>query len=431
MVVSLMRSQLCRWTFLLAILAGLAGCDDGIEEAQRRAVTLTVWLHAASPGELREIQSQVAAFNGSQYEIRVNAVVIPGENYDVRLQEAARNNRLPDLIEIASHELPQYAWRGLVAPIDKHLTDHSTEEMPPAALSMGRYGGRVYGVARHIDETILFARRSVLESITARIPDSAGTAWSWREFKQIVQQLCLKNDGNPSLELPLQGQGHEVLQQLFPAIRSAGGALLDPASLTTVTGQLNGRPTIELLERLRGLNRSGCLDTNGGGDRFFVGHVSLLWANSREYARLKSRFGDDLVVLPLPDFGHGARTTPSGWLWALSTGTSHPQAAMSLLEFMREDNRLLAIADIAHDLPPSLSALADSSRYGPGSDLSVMADLLRNATVDLPPTPALPLLARRLGGVLPALIHGQGAVKPELDRVAMDLDRKIKGFEQR
>lgn len=419
-------------TVLLTIgLMGLVACDRDIKEVQKRAVTLTVWLHESTPGELRAVQSQVAAFNASQYKIRVNAVIIPGTNYDARIQEASRNSRLPDVIEVEGDKLAQYAWHKIIVPIDKHLTDHTMEGIPPTVLAMGRYGGRFYGVARHVDERVLFARRSILKSLSIRIPDSPSTAWSWREFNQVVHQICAKHAGKPALELPLWVSDYETLQQFFPAIRSAGGALVDRASLTTVAGRLNGRPMIDLFERLRGLYRSGCLTTRGKGAFFFSGEAALLWASSRDYGRLKARYGDDLLVLPLPDFGQGARTTPSGWMLSLTSQARHAQAAMSLIEFLRDDGRLLAVADIAHDLPVSISALADPSRFGPGSDRGLMADLLLHAAEDLPPTPALPLFARSLGGLLPDLVEGKRKVRPELDQVALDLDRKIKGFDRR
>jgi len=423
-----------RTLYLSALLciacAGLVGCDGDIEEARKRPVTLTVWVHESNADELRTIQAQVAAFNASQYTIRVNAAVIPGSNFNSRIYEALKNNKLPDIFEVESYNLAHYAWQGIVAPIDKHLTDHSTEGMPPAVLDMGRYGGRLYGVARHVDETVLFARRSVLDSLSIRIPDSVASAWSRREFHQVVRRICAKHKGHPALELPLRGQEYEALTQLLPAIRSAGGELVGGVSLTEVAGRLNSRPWGDVIEYLRGLHRAGCFATDGKGQSFFAGDAGLLWANSARYARLKARYGDDLLVLPLPDFGHGARTLPSGWLWTLSSQTQHPQAAMSLLEFMREDERLVAVADVNNDLPASVTALADPLRFTPGSVSWMLADLLLHGAVDLPPTPALPLFARSLGELLPDMIEGKRPVRPELDRVAVDLDRKIKGFER-
>ena len=429
-MISAMTGRSLRLTVCLVMgLSGLVACDSDIEEARKRAVTLVVWLHESSPDELRTIQSQVAAFNASQYKIRVNAVIIPGANYDARILEAPRNDQLPDIIEVEGYNLTHYAWQKLIVPIDKHLTDHTMDEIPDALLAMGRYGGRLYGVPRHVDETVLFARRSVLASLAIRIPVSFETAWGRREFSQAVNQICLKHRGKPALELPLRGYDYEALQQLLPAIRSAGGTLVSGVSLTKVSGHLDSRFSIELLEYLARLHRKGCLATQGKGDLFFGGDASLLWASSGQYARVKARYGDDLLVLPLPDFGHGARTTPTGWLWALSSQSRHPQAAMSLLEFMREDARLLAVSDIGQHLPASVTALADPGRFAPGSAPGLMADLLLHASVELPPTPALSLFARSLGGLLPDMIEGKRPVRQGLNHVAVDLDRKIKGFE--
>ncbi len=407
----------------------LLACGQGEEHAAgERAIQVDVWLHAGSQSEQKTLQAQVAAFNASQYRIRANAVILPEADYDRRIQEAAGQGHLPDIIEVSSARIARYAWLGYIRPIDKLLTDETHGRLFPPVRSANSYSGRIYAVASHARSVLLYARRDLLARQGIVLPPP-GRAWNRDEFSSILARLAKENGGHPVLEVDLGPHDRYAAEVLLPAFVSAGGDLIDLHDRPRVLGVFDSQENISILAAFRDWERKGWLVPRSrvGAGRFVDGSVPLSWAWSTDGDAYRQRWADALVVLPLPDFGRGSRFLMDAWGWAVTRDASHVQAAMSLLEFMLEDERLLAIAQASHSLPASSPVLADWAREG--QDETV---LLQRAAMDdfvvVPPTPAYPLIARTLDKVVGEVLSGQ-APGPRLHDEALALQHKIVGFQ--
>ena len=409
----------------------LLSCGQGEEHAVgHRAIQIDVWLPAGDRNEQKTVQAQVADFNASQYRVRVNAVILPETDYDRRILEAAEQGKLPDIIELPSDRIARYAWRGIIRPIDKFLTDETHDRLLPPLRAANSYEGRIYAVPSHARSVLLYARRDVLTAQGLDLPP-LGRTWDLDQFSALLARLAKGRDGRPVLEVDLGPAGHPATGVLLPALASAGGGLIDLHGRPRVLGVFDSMADISVLSTIRDWERKGWLTVRpvARGGRFVDGSVPLAWAWSRDGDRYRRRWGDAVTVLPLPDFGHGRRFLMDGWGWAVTRDSTHVQAAMSLLEFMSEDERLSVMARASHDLPAGKRILADWAREGL-DEAVLLHGASRDEFVVVPPTPAYPLIARTLGKVVSEILSGRPP-GPLLHDEALALQHKIAGFEDR
>ncbi len=397
-----------------------------------RAIMLEVWLHAGSQQEQQTLQAQVAAFNARQYRIRVNAVILPEEDYEARIQDAAARRRLPDIIEVKGSRLARYAWQSYLRPLDKLLTDETHEKLLPQALAANSYDGRLYALPTHLQMPVLYVRRDLLAESRVDIPVRP---WNVREFSRVLRALADHDQDGRVLNIALDHDPLLLTELLTPALRSAGGDLLTQHQGLHVRGILDSTKNIRTLSTLAGWQRQGLLSISMAdqqtGDDFYRGTAAVSWAPMSMGRQYRQRWQDKMTVLPLPDFGHGSRLSLAGWGWALTRDSRQPQAAMHFLEFILEDERISEISRAAYSLPSSQSVLANwpsNGRQGPDEEIG----LLRRGGLPLfsriPPTPAYPLIQRAFARTVKEILLAGEDVRISLKSLAQDLERKTAGF---
>src|SRR5438132_13835583 len=91
-----------------------SGCCTG--KVAGGPVTVKAWFHSGQGSERTTITSQVAAFNASQSDVKVELVLLPEGNYNDQVKAAAASGGLPDILDFDGPFLYNYAWnRNLVA----------------------------------------------------------------------------------------------------------------------------------------------------------------------------------------------------------------------------------------------------------------------------------------------------------------------------
>jgi multiple sugar transport system substrate-binding protein len=136
-------------------------------------------------------------------------------------------------------------------------------------------------------------------------------------------------------------------------------------------------------------------------------------------------FQNDLLLLPLPDFGKGMRTGQGSWSWGITQNSKHPQAAAKFLEFLLQTKEVLAMADTNGAVPATRAAVRQSDLYGPNGPLQLFVDqLLGGYSVPRPRTPAYPVISNSFQKAFRAIRDGAD-VKQALDEAVKKIDRDI------
>jgi len=410
---------------LLGILAGfMTGCDDDSGTSRSLYTELEVWVHSGQAAERRTLQEQVTRFNNSQQKIRVNAVILPEGTYNAQVQAAALADDLPDILEFDGPFLYNYVWQKKLIPLDKLITDGTLNDLLPSIVHQGMYEGRIYAIGSYDSGLALYARRSRLEAVGVRIPHSPDEAWTVDEFDELLSRLAQDDADGAVLDLQLNQRGEWYTYAFSPALQSAGGDLIERPGYRRASGVLNGPASVAAMKRIQHWIGSGRVDGNLDDSAFTAGRVALSWAGHWQYPRYHKAAGDDLILLPLPDFGKGPRTAQGSWAWGITSNCRDAQAAIHFLEFLLGTNEVLAMANANGAVPGTRSAIARSPLYRPGGPLHLLVEQLETIAVPRPQTPAYPVITSAFQQAFEDIRNG-GDVQAALDRAAQVIDRDI------
>lgn len=412
-----LRAQVLPLAAILCAMSctGTPATDDG---------GLTVWFHAGRQSERDTIRRLVDEFN-AQHAIHVELTMIPEGSYNAQVTASAVAGELPDLVELDGPFLYRYVWQGILTPLDKHLSAEVRDDLLPSILEQGRYRGRLYAVGQFDSGLGLYGRRSHLEEAGVRIPQSASEAWSVTEFAEILDTLAQRDDDGAVLDLKLNYEGEWFTYAFSPAIQSAGGDLIDRSDYQSADGVLNGPEAVSAMQTVQSWITEGYVDPNVDDAAFTQGRVALSWSGHWDHGRYQDAVGEDLVLLPLPDFGNGSRTGQGSWCWGITTACNDPQAAMQFLEFLLEPQNVLAMTDANAAVPSRQQAIARSDRFGQSAPLQLFVEQLRSETsIPRPKTPAYPIITSAFQEAFGEIRNG-GQVQAALDRAVATIDQEI------
>lgn len=386
---------------------------------------ITIWAHAGRQSERVMLRSQVRRFEAARPDVHLELTFIPEGSYNGQVQAAALAGDLPDLLEFDGPYVYNYAWQGKLVPLDDLLSDSLRGEILPSILQQGTYRDRLYSLGTFDSGLGLYGRRSHLGAVGARIPTSPREAWSADELDGILAALAARDEDGAVLDLKLNQGGEWLTYGFSPALQSAGGDLVTRVGIPRADGVLNGPGSVRAMRTLQRWIRSGRVDPNLDAAAFVGGRVSLSWTGHWDYPGYAQAFGDDLVLMPLPDFGHGTRTGQGSWNWGITTSSADPHAAMEVLEFLLQPQEVLAMTDANGAVPATRIAIARSALYSAHGPLHLFVRQLREGfAVPRPRTPAYPIISSAFQKAFQDVRDGRD-VQAALAAAATAIDRDV------
>ncbi len=391
------------------------------DEGRKR---VEIWVHSGQVGERETIREQVEAFNEGQDAIRVTKTMIPEGDYNARVQAAALSGDLPDLLEFDGPFLYNYVWQGHLMPIDDLLSEEVRRDLLQSILEQGTYDGELYAVGVFDSGLGLYADRRGLEAVGARVPSGVDDAWSVEEFEAILAELFEASGGDPNLDLKVNYTGEWYCYAFSPILQSAGADLIDRETYATAEGVLNGPDAVRAMTHLQSWFQYGYVHPNID-DAAFVGREAVLsWSGHWDYDRYANALGEDLLVLPLPDFGEGSRTGQGSWTWGITRHAHHPEAAMRFLEFLLEPGEVLRMTEANGAVPARRAAIEQSGGFAEDGPLRLFVEQLETSAVPRPRTPAYPVITSVFESGFQDIRDG-AEVKEVLDRMVRVIDQDI------
>lgn len=421
------KQSMLRVIFALLIPIFFTGCNADSHHTQpHEEYLLSVWAHAGQAAERKVLQSQVARFNRLNNDIDINLTFIPERHYNAQVQAAALAGDLPDILELDGPYLYNYIWQNQLLPLETLLPAAIINNLLPSIFDQGSFGEHLYSVGVYDSGLGLYARKSALQRINARIPATADDAWNINEFNAILQQLAQQDSDRTVLDLKLNYTGEWFTFGFSPILQSAGADLIDRERYQRSSGVLNSANAVFAMQQLQRWMRQGLVDVNLDDAAFVTGRVVLSWAGHWEYDRYKNAWKDDLIVLPLPDFGFGSRTGQGSWNWGITNKTRNPEAAAKFLRFLMRTDEILTMSNANGTIPGTHSALRLSDRYGKNGELRLFADqLLQNIAVPRPKTPGYPIITTVFQQAFQQIRHGAD-VNQVLNNAAQKIDQDIR-----
>ena len=414
----------------------LTGCAQS-QAPSAGSVTLTVWHHDGQATERAAMIEQTARFNAAQHDVVAKVIEVPEDGYTDKVQLAAVNGTLPDVLDFDGPNMQNYAYQGKLLALDKLLSTSVRADLTSSIRAQGTYLGHLYSVGNFDSGLGLYADRRALKAAGINPPTSIEEAWTPKEFDQVLATLAARDKDHKVLELSLSyGQGEWFTYGFAPVVWSAGGSLGVPPRFGNAAGSLATPAVTQALERIqRWTSRYVEPAPKGVEDSFLEGLAPLSWGGHWVYPAYHKALGANLIVIPLPDFGLGTKTSSGSWNWGVSATTKHPQAAAQFLDFLMSTNEVLAVSAANGAPPGTTSGLAQSPLYSPTGPLALFAQQLTNScgiqpkktcvAVIRPATAAYPVITAAFQTVM-SVVFTKGDVAAALEVAAGKIDTDYK-----
>ena len=409
------------WYYRLLLMLLLLFCLSACASQQNRTETITVWAHSGQESERLILKEQVTRFNAKHHQ-PIELTFIPEGTYNAQVQAASLSNDLPCLLEFDGPFLYSYVWQDILMPLETLLPQEIRQDLLPSIITQGTYQGHLYSVGTFDSGLGLYGRRSLLEAAGVRIPEDNIDAWNAAEFRQILAKLAKRDPDGQVLDLKLNYGGEWITYAFSPLIQSAGGDLIDRRDFQSADGVINSSESIASLEQLQSWINLGYVDPNLDDAAFKDARVALAWGGHWNYQDYADSWGNDLVLLPLPNFGKGSKTGQGSWSWGITKTCPNPQVAAQFLTFILNTEEVLRMANANGAVPATKSAIALSALYSEEAPLRLFAtQLLSGQTIPRPQTPAYPVITSVFQQIFNDIRSGLD-VKTGLDNAATIID---------
>lgn len=389
--------------------------------------TIQVWTHEnVSTPAFAALKEAAEAFNRKQRSRDVNVVPSIYRYYEERVQSAAATGTLPCVLDIDAPYVHAFAWRGYLQSIDKFVTRELLNDLLPTIVVQGTYNGRLYSLGQFESGLGLWGNIRYLTQVGARIP-TLEAPWSLAEFEQVLERLDALENIDYALDLAVYWGPSEFYPYAYgPILQGFGGDLVGRGTKPTAEGILDGSQSVAALKRFRHwFERGWARAVFDRTDDFEKGAVALSWNGHWQYPRYRAALGQDLVLLPLPDFGHGIKTGMGSWSWAISSTCRDPAGAWAFLEHLMSAREIVRVTNANGAVPARHSVVARSTLYGDSGPLRMFAQQLNAGLgVPRPATPAYSTISRSFSTAVSEIIAGKD-VQTALNEAARRIDADI------
>ncbi|MBN1259583.1 MAG: sugar ABC transporter substrate-binding protein [Anaerolineae bacterium] len=392
-------------------------------------INVQVWIHAGQGSEREAINASAAEFNSIQDFYEVELVELPDGSYTDQVNAAALAGDLPCLLDFDGPLLYNFAWSGYLRPLDEYVSPVLLNDFLPSIVAQGAYKGELYSLGQFDSGLAIYGNKAYLDAAGVRIPTSIADAWTLEEFEDALAKL----KALPEVEYPLDmhfnyGRGEWYTYGFSPILQGFGGDLIDRSDYQLATGTLDGPESLAAMEALQRWVDSGWVNPGQTTDDDFYGSktAALVWVGHWMYNTHKDELGDDLVLIPMPDFGAAPATGMGSWNWGITSSCETPDGAWAFLEFLLRPEEIIRMTDGNGAIPARKSALAlREDLFGKDGALNIFIQQLESGVaVPRPITPAYATITNEFAFAVDTIVNG-GDVQQALTDAASNIDQDI------
>lgn len=403
---------------LLATAMLLSGC--GKQGKVDGPIELVLWKNQAGLDEEAATNAAIERFNKAQDRWHVSAQSLPQGAYSQQIVAASLAGRMPCIMAVDNPQLARFVWAGHLQPLSGHIPADLAGTVNASAV--GQYRGTVYSLGQFDAALAIFTRRSTLASIGARVP-TIDRPWTGEEFQAVLEKLKASGRYRYPLDLSTRDTKADWWTYAFaPMLQSFGGDLIDPATRRTAEGALNGNDALRFGQWFQNLFDKELVNRMEPDEYGFVsGRSAMVYTGNWWTPDFRKAAGDDLLVLPPPDFGHGAVIGGGSWQWAISRTCPHADGAGAFISFLMQPREIAAMSDAIGLIPATAAGAALSRDYGPNGQNRIFYELSLKFARQRPETPAFTGISNAFYRASRDIMDGKD-VHDALDDAVDDID---------
>jgi multiple sugar transport system substrate-binding protein len=412
----------------------LSGCASGTDDSSSSsgsstnggssasAKKVSMWSHAAgNDQEIATVKEAIADFNAAQSNYEVVLEEFPQESYNDSIAAAAASRTLPCIVDVDGPIMPNWAWAGYLQPIS--IDPALEESLLPGAK--GYYNGELYAAGAWDAALGLLVRQSTLDAVGARVP-TIDNPWTKDEFDGLLAAIDATGSYDYAIDWGNGWTGEWFPYAYSPLMQSFGGDLIERTAFESADGVINSPESVAFGEWFGGTFASGYANPAQTGDRteFIAGTIAIQYNGNWAVKDAAEALGDDLLILPPPNFGNGPKIGAASWQFGVSSTCEEAAGATEFIEFILQDEYIVAFANRIGLIPATANAAAEVPSYAPGGEFADFVTFSNEFGVLRPPTPAYLAISTIYEKAIADIINGANA-KQALDAAADEIDANL------
>jgi multiple sugar transport system substrate-binding protein len=402
----------------------------GTSGAALAADPIKVWHHGGrGDGERGRMEQLIKDWNAANPTMPAVLEVQPEGAYNEQVQAAAASGGLPDLLDFDGPNYANYVWSGYLTPLNDIISKETMDDMLPSLIAQGTYApdGKIYSLGAGDSGLSIWGRKSLLDKAGVRIPKGPADAWTMAEFEDALAKLQKVEGIKYALDIKANyGQGEWYTYGFSPIVQSFGGDLIDRTTWKA-DGAINGAKAVEAMTHFQGWVKAGFVAPASEGDDSFYGKKisALSFVGHWMWPAHSKAFGDDLVLLPMPNWGGKHVTGNGGWCWGITKTSKQAESTAKLLEFMLSTKNVADLMQAMGGVPGRKSSAPMVDLYKEGGPLNLYLQQLNSGLgYPRPAHPAYPTITASFAKAVADIIDGKD-VKASLDEAAKKIDQDI------
>ena len=401
--------------------------ENGASDSTNSEVkSVKIWISSGAEDDVyremfREMEESLGIIVTDEYYSK--------DELDSKMQVSGIAGDMPDMIVADYLLLPNYVDAEMIAPIDSYLTDDIKNDLLPSVVDEATYNGQMYAVAQFDGGLAMWGNKAMLENAgITDIPTSYKDAWTKEEFEDVLAKL--KASGVEYPWYVRQNNPSTMYYTYFPVIHSFGGDYVDRSTMLT-EGTLNGAQTKEALSYLTELINKGYINPTCDYDDAFQTRqesaIALMghW-NYKTYAEGIGE--ENMVCIPIPDFGNGVYTCSGSTVWAMTSGAvdaGNADTAWDVMEYVLQPENIEKVVGVNSAIPARVSVLNSLPDYQEGGKFYLYREQLEAGISYLRPfTSAHMTIYAQMKAVYGDIFAGADASE-SLDAAASAIDEII------
>jgi multiple sugar transport system substrate-binding protein len=423
------RRGLAALAAALTAVTVMTGCSSGgiPSGAGDGTGPIKIWAHQGSEAEVTALKAAVDGFNSSQSKIQASLRLIPGDTYSQTLSNTPVSD-LPDVLDIDGPTLASSVYNQRLSPLSDYVSKTTIDNATGGSIAEGTYDGKLYGLAQFDSAIGLFGNKKILAAAGVTVPTSIDQAWTTEQFAEVLKKVAAVSPSGKAIDIREAGLSGEWGTFAFsPLVYSAGGDILKDGK---ASGALDSAASVEALTTFA--SWKPYVGSSPDGKAFSSGQVGMQWGGHWLFPASSKALGDDLVAMPLPNLGKGAKAGAGSWTWGIGASTKNGKAAGAFLDYLLNDANVNAMVSANGAPPATKSTFENASLYQAGGALALWGDQMSKAcpadkvssdciAIYRPLTPGYPTVTQKFGSAL-AAIYGGADPKTELTKAAQAID---------
>lgn len=394
---------------------------------------VTLWFHSGQGSERDALDDQISRFNAESADYEIVPLEVPEGSYNDQVKAAALAGDLPCVLDFDGPFIYNYVFSGDLIPLDDYASEELLADVLPSIIDQGTVDGQLWSLGQFDSGLAIWANKAMLEEAGVRIPEGVDDPWTLDEFNAAMDALApLVPEDGYVIDFKFTYEGEWYSYAFGPWVRSFGGDTIDRETYESAEGFLNGPEAVAFGEWFQGLFDKGyATATPVDPDADFTeGRVPLSYVGHWMYNPYKDALGDNLVLIPQPDFGAGAVTGMGSWNWGITSSCENPDGAWAFIEFLMQTDNVAQMTQANGAVPALKSVFEQDARFSMGGDMYIYIQQLEGGVaVPRAATAAYPGIQTGMSDAINAIARGED-VQASLDAAVDIIDSAIENLNQ-